>query len=187
MAVTYAVALAAALLLLASGAVTVARPRAATAALDALGVAVPGSGRVLGLGEIAVAAWFLASGGTVATLALGGAYVGFAGVVEVGRRRGLADCGCFGGTARTPPTRLHVVLTLTIGGLVLGTATGNVPTLAGAVDATPWLGLPLLGSGVLVAWLAHVALQVLTAMPARGAGPAAEGPRLFALTGGSPR
>lgn len=189
MVATYGVAAAAAALLVISGVAKLMAPASATAALRSVGVTMPAAGRLLGLGELALAGWFLLVGGAAATLALGVGYLGFSVFVGWGRRSGrLADCGCFGGPAATPPTRLHAAVTGMLAVVVLASAAAalagtEVPALATALSRTPWHGVPVLAGVLLLTWLLHLCLSVLTAMPSVGAALRPDsGPRLFSLT-----
>jgi len=91
-------------------------------------------------------------------------YAGFAGFVLHARRRGgaLATCGCFG-RADTPPTRLHVVVDLSLAGAALSVALrasdgGWLPVL---LARQPWHGLPLVLTAAVCAWLVFHALSTL--------------------------
>lgn len=186
---TYGPVAAAAGLLALSGAAKLRDPSSAGEALRSARMAVPGAGRLLGAGEVALAVWFLLVGGVLPTLAIGLGYLGFSVFVTWGRRTGsLADCGCFGGESRTPPSLLHAVSTGAVAVLVLssavaGLAGAGIPTLLEAARDTPWAGLPLVAGSVVVAWLLHLVLSVLTAVPAVGAPEkVSDGPRLFQLT-----
>ena len=118
--------------------------------------------RLLGIGELAVAAavWFAPSRPVLALLAA--AYAGFAVFVGVALRRGtaLSSCGCFG-KADTPPTRVHLGVVSAAALLALvACVTGSASVVDVVSDGTAY-GVPLLAAVGLTCWLAWVALAVL--------------------------
>lgn len=168
---------AAALLLVASGAVKVARPDATRIALRTGGL--PSSrlvARALGLGEIAVAAYALVAGGRLAAGAMLAAYAGFAAYAERLRRvgRGSVGCGCFGSSS-APVGRLHVAIDLAVAAAALGAIVVPVAPATLVLAETPWAGTVFAGFTVLLAWLLLVGL---TALPEALA--ATKPPRSFA-------
>ena len=73
----------------------------------------------------------------------------------------MSSCGCFG-TPDTPPTVVHVLVTLSASAVAWATATGH-PTgpLLDAVADMPLLGLPFLLVTACCVWFAHTAVAVL--------------------------
>jgi hypothetical protein len=118
--------------------------------------------RALGLVEIVTAGAVLATDAPPASVALATLYLGFAIFVGYALRSRLpvASCGCFG-REDTPPTLVHLVVTL------MGAAAGCASVVSppgpvwSAIDATPWSGFPFLGATALLAYLLYVSLTVL--------------------------
>ena len=152
------------------------RPALTAHALRQLGL--PGSAllvRLLGVGELALAAavWLAPSRAVLALLAL--AYAAFAGFVAGALRRGtaLSSCGCFG-RADTPPTRVHLGVVTAAALLALAAAVTGSASIGGVVAEGPAYGLPLLAAVAVSVWLAWAALAVLprVVVAARGNAPA---------------
>lgn len=159
---------AAVLVLGAAGALKVARPDPARVALRTAGLPSSAAAvRVLGAGELAIAAWALGWGGRGAAAAVALAYVGFAGFAERVRRtsRGRASCGCFGSSG-APLTRLHVVVDSVVALVALAAVARPVPGLLDAAAETPAAGVAFLGYTFLLAWLLQVALTALPELQA---------------------
>lgn len=157
--------LAATVVLAVAGVAKLARPNATRVALRTIGL--PSSAafvKAIGAAELVVAAWVALVGGALPALAVGGAYVAFALVVQRLRLAsdGRADCGCFGGSG-APVTRVHVAIDVVLAGVAFTTLASPVPNLPDALARTPWSGLPFL---VLVAVLAWVVVTALTRVPA---------------------
>ncbi|HUR23357.1 MAG TPA: MauE/DoxX family redox-associated membrane protein [Acidimicrobiales bacterium] len=157
-------AIASAILLAIGGASKVMRPANTSHALRGLGLpAAPVGVRLLAIAEIGVAVGALAWGGRYAWMLVGGAYLGFAGFVVLAMSRGgaVSSCGCFG-APDTPPTLVHVLVTVSASALAFATAAGHPPgPLLGALADMPLLGLPfLLVTGCCV-WFAYAAVAVL--------------------------
>ena len=105
----------------------------------------------------------LTDGGRYAWLLVAAAYLGFAGFVVLAMSRGgaVSSCGCFG-APDTPPTLVHVLVTVAASAVALATAVGH-PTgpLLGALADMPLGGLPfLLATGCCV-WFAYAAVALL--------------------------
>lgn len=153
------------------------RPQSTARALGQLGLpSAPVLVRLLGVGELLLAAavWLAPSPPVSALLAL--SYAGFAVFIAVALRGGtsLSSCGCFG-RPDTPPTALHLVV------VVAAAASAGAAMVFGSGSATdvvtgsPWFGLPLLAAVALATWLAWAVLAVLPRVVAAGvaAGPVA--------------
>lgn len=131
--------------------------------------------RLLGVGELGLAAavWLAPSRPVLALLAV--AYAAFAGFVAVALRRGtaLSSCGCFG-RADTPPTRVHLAVVSAAGLLSLAAVLTGSGSVRDVVGDGPAYGLPLLAAVGLSVWLAWVSLAVLprVVVAARGQAPA---------------
>ncbi|MEZ5178041.1 MAG: hypothetical protein R2746_07105 [Acidimicrobiales bacterium] len=131
--------------------------------------------RILGVGELAIAAWALGWGGRGSAAAVALDYVGFAGFAEQVRRRsrGRASCGCFGASG-APLSRLHVAIDLVVAAVAVVAVVDPVPGLLDAAADTPAAGIAFVGYTLLLAWLLEVALTALPELqaamrPARGA------------------
>ena len=159
------------------------RPALTANALRQLGL--PGSSalvRLLGVGELLLAAavWLAPSRPVLALLAV--AYAGFAGFVAVALRRGtsLSSCGCFG-RADTPPTRVHLGVVLAAALIAAASvATGSAP-IGDVVADGPAYGVPLLAAVVVSVWLSWAALAVLPRVVLAGRGEAPAPSTDFAL------
>jgi hypothetical protein len=155
------VALAAGLLLPAG----VAKLRDPRIAIEALGLRRRGHRavvRLVGAGELLLAAWVLFGGGRAATAVLALTYGAFTSVAARQRRRG-AGCGCFGSDS-SPTSRVHLGLNL-IAAAAAGTLTITGATVA-PVQLMAGAG-PLEAMALLLAGGAAVvsAQLVLTALP----------------------
>jgi hypothetical protein len=126
--------------------------------------------RLLGLGELALAAavWARPTAAILAALAL--AYLGFAAFVAVALRRGtsLSSCGCFG-RADTPPTPVHLVVVLAAGLAAAAAAVTGSGSLREVVGGQAY-GAPLLLLVAVTTFLAWAALAVLPRVVAAGRG-----------------
>jgi len=147
-----------ALVILASGAAKVVAPSGFAGLLATFGVPRP---RVVAVGagavELALGAVALVQAGPWLALAVGVAYLSFAGTVLLARRRGAPDCGCFGAVA-APPSMLHVVINLFAAAvaLVAAVAAGGPPPLLEVLGDQPMVGLPYVALVALAAWLVVV-------------------------------
>ena len=153
-----------------------ARPASTANALGQLGL--PRSTalvRLLGAGELALAAAVLLAPSRPVLALLAAAYLGFAGFVVLALRSGtaLSSCGCFG-KADTPPTRVHVGVVAAFAAVALAACVTGSASVVEVVRDSPALGLPVLASAALVVWLSWVALAVLpqVVVAARGQAPA---------------
>lgn len=95
-------------------------------------------------------------------------YLGFAGFVEIARRRALpiASCGCFG-RAEGPPGALHVALNLAAALAALGVLVAGGAPLAEVLGDQPLAGVPyvaLVATGVWCAFLAFTTLPQVLAL-----------------------
>lgn len=129
-------------LLALGGALKVGAPLATQGALRQSGL--PASGllvRGMGLVELGVGIWAIATGGAPAGIAVAVLYGGFALFVvnALVRELPVASCGCFG-REDTPPTWIHVVITglgVGAGVLVAYSPPGSVPAVLGNPDGSP--------------------------------------------------
>jgi hypothetical protein len=158
-----------ALLLLASGPAKLRHPAATVAMLSELhlpGVpkrALPGSTRLIGLAEIAIAGYVLVIGDRLSAVLLAAAYLSFALVgVRLLVSDSAVDCGCFG-AASEPISRAHVVVTTAC----LASAIAGIIAPVGAVSAlfSPDAVLGAVTAGLVVV-LAGAAYLTITALPA---------------------
>jgi hypothetical protein len=155
---------AAALVVGAAGVAKATRPDAARVALRNAGL--PGRAwlvRLIGIGELAVAAYALGWGGRLGAGSIATAYVAFAlfAAVVHRRSRGRASCGCFGSSG-APVGTLHVVVDLAIAAGALVAVVDPVPGIATVAADTPLAGVPFVAFTVLLALLIEV---LLTAVP----------------------
>ena len=156
---------AAALVLALAGASKLRRPGPPSRALRAAGM--PSARwlvRCLAVVELAVAVGALAFPRTLAAVALGTVYLGFAAFLGRMLVRGTpqATCGCLG-ERDLPPSALHVALNLTAAGAAIGVAATGGPA-AGAtafVTGLPLDGAPFLVGAGLLAFLAYLAAAYL--------------------------
>jgi hypothetical protein len=123
--------------------------------------------RTLALAEAALglAALILPRPVTAALVAF--SYAAFTVVVVLTRRRGgpLATCGCFG-RPDTPPTSVHVFLTLllAVGAATVAATTPVHATVYSALAHQPWAGVPLVFVSAVGVWLSLQALSALAAL-----------------------
>lgn len=151
-----------AVLLAVAGVRKIAAPAATGAALQ--GARLPSDHRLvrlLGAGEVVLAAAVLGLGGAVPAAVLAVAYAAFAAFAYRQSRRG-AGCGCFG-DADAPATSLHVVIDAAGAVAAAVAATASAPSLTAAVVRsdvlTAVLTVALLGLG------AAAVASALTALP----------------------
>jgi hypothetical protein len=105
----------------------------------------------IGLGAAGLAGW------RAAALVMGGAYLAFAVVAEVARRRGVPSCGCFGAT-EAPPGIMHVVLDVASAAVAFAAAALSVDrSLLGALDRGPTIAI-----GTIAALAASVTMIIAT-------------------------
>jgi hypothetical protein len=144
---------AAALLLLAAGALKVADPTRTAGALAARGWAVPaGVVRAGALVEATLGAATLVVGGRLLPALVAISYAGFAWFVLGALRSGapVGTCGCFG-RPDTPPRLVHVVVDAA---LALAAAAGAVAGVDPLLDGSP----AVMAASVAVAVAAYVGL-----------------------------
>lgn len=155
--------LVAAALLVVAGAPKIGRPAPAARALQSLRLpASPWLVRGFGAFEVAVGTAGALTGGRIAAALVALSYAGFSGVVAVAVARGgvLASCGCFG-TADTPPTRMHVAVTLSLAAVASAATAHPVGPLPHVVVGTPLGGLPFLAMTAIGVWFSYLLLAVL--------------------------
>lgn len=143
------------LVLVVAGAAKLGDPSAVAATLSATSRGGLRSARVLGATEVVVGIMALAFGGVYAAAAVAVAYVAFAVVVVLARRRGLQSCGCFGARS-APPSPVHVAVNL----VSACVAVAAVASTSGAGPIAVTDGLVDLGA---VAGTVAAALVVLAA------------------------
>ena len=164
----------AAALLGAGGALKVHRPDPTARALREMGLpASPALVRVAAAAEVAIAAGALVDAGRPFAALVAASYLVFAAFVLAALRRGvpLSSCGCFG-VQDTPPTAVHLGLTLAAAAAAGLVATGWAGG-GGLAEITTMDGSLLLrGSfAVLTAaatWFAYVALTALPRLRTAG-------------------
>jgi hypothetical protein len=147
-------------LLVVAGAAKLVRPRATAQAL--LDAGLPGSlglARGLGAVEIGVGAWALLAPGMGGAVALGIAYVTFAGFLAyvLRTRPDAGSCGCAGPTP-VPPSRLHLVLDLVAGLGALAYVATSPQSAPAWIAGFGWVGVPIVLGLVLAGWLTVVAV-----------------------------
>ena len=140
-----------ALVVAVSGATKVLRPRSFAELTATVRVPVGTAGaRVVGLAEIVLGVWVLATGARLACAMLALAYLVFAVAVVVARRAGAPSCGCFGATT-APPSSVHVVVNLVSAAIAAaGAITGDIDGIGAVLSDQPLAGVPillLLGTG----------------------------------------
>jgi hypothetical protein len=155
---------AAALLIAVAGVAKLARPASARVALRTVGL--PSQAivvRLLGAGEIAVAAFALVAGGRAGAGVTLLAYLGFAAFAArlAGASRRAVPCGCFG-SGSAPVGPLHVVVNLALAAVALVAIVRPTDGVVDVLRDQPWAGVPFIGFTVLLTWLL---LVVLTALP----------------------
>jgi hypothetical protein len=161
--VAYGPLAAAALLLVAGGALKLARPGDTANALAALGW--PGARVLVRAGaaaEVVVGATVLAAGGRIAPALVAVSYAGFAVFVVAALRKDtpVASCGCFG-EVDAPPTIVHAVLCAASAAAAGFVAASGAPSLTSVLSHQPWHGLPLVVLTGLAAYLAFLVMAVL--------------------------
>lgn len=148
----------AALVILVGGAAKVVAPAGFAGLLATFRVPAPRLAAVAaGVVELVLGASALVVGGSGLALAVGAAYLVFAGTVLVARRRGAPDCGCFGAVA-APPSSVHVVLNLAAAAIAIGAAAvaaGPLPALE-VLGEQPLAGVPYVALLALATWLVVV-------------------------------
>lgn len=152
---------AASVLLVAAGAMKLARPGPTTDLVVSLGLPAS-SGGVVALGAMEAALGFTALAGDWAwpapVVAL--LYLGFAGVMGRALSVGAVSCGCFGRTD-APPSPIHLVGNLMFATASAAVAVGGRSPLEVMADQ-PAAGVPFV---VLVGVLSGLALVAFTAWP----------------------
>lgn len=141
-------------------------PLARALRLSGLRVTVPVV-RAGAAAEVLVGIAAIAAGSALAAAAVALSYAAFTGFVLLGLRRGgaLSSCGCFG-TADTPPTRTHVVVTGALALVAGAVALRPLGPLTEVLSGAPGVGIPLLVTTAAVAVTAYVVLAVLPLLAA---------------------
>jgi hypothetical protein len=151
----------AASLLLVSGGVKVARPRATAQAMR--DVSLPESravARGLGALELGTAAWAILAPAAGGALALAIAYLGFAAFLGFVLRMhpDAGSCGCAGAKA-VPPSRIHLMLDLAAAVAALAFASARGPALAAWIASVGPGAVLVIGGMALAGWLAVIAVS----------------------------
>lgn len=156
-------AVAAALLLVATGATKVVRPLPSAAALP-LPVSLRAStvfARLLGLAELTVGLAVLLVGGRLVDALMAATFVAFAGFAYFALRSDAPSCGCTGADD-TPPSPGHIVMNLAFAGLA-GLSAGSAEPSAGSAllhGATDPVGVVVVAITATVVWLAWMVLEL---------------------------
>ena len=151
---------AAALLLLAAGALKVADPTRTAGALAARGWTVPPAAvRAGALAEAALGAATLVVGGRILPALVAASYAGFAWFVASAMRSGapVGTCGCLG-RPDTPPRPVHVVVDAV---LALAAVAGAVAGVDPLLEGSP----AVIAASVAVAGAAYVGLTTRFGVP----------------------
>src|SRR3954470_13883554 len=146
-------------LLFAAGVAKAWRPAATARTLTDAGL--PGRGGiaiVLGAVEVVVAATAAVATGPVPAALVAVCYLGFAGFVALGMRRGTrGSCGCFGAGTSVPPGVPHLIVNLAAAAVAAAVALAPpAGGLAGVLGRSPLAGLPLLAATAVCGWLAYL-------------------------------
>jgi len=151
-----------------SGVQKVAWPDGAAQAMRAAGL--PGStgsrgqlgGRLLGLGELAVAAAALVWGTSATAAAMAVIYAAFAlfSWRLLVRSDATASCGCFG-QAEAPVSRLHVLLNAVAAAACAVAIIWPTGDVMAVLRGQPLAGLPFLVLTAVAAWLWYVMLELI--------------------------
>jgi hypothetical protein len=153
----------AALLLVIGGASKLRRPANTVHALRAMGLpAMAPLVRVLALCEVVIGLSAVLIGDRITASLLAASYLGFACFVGLAMVRGgaLSSCGCFG-SPDTPPTSIHVLITLAAAAVSLGAVAHPVGGLVGRLFDQPLGGIPFIVVTGASVWFAYAALAVL--------------------------
>lgn len=115
--------------------------------------------RLIGVGELALAALVLLIGGPILAGVLAATYLAFAVVATRQRAKG-ASCGCFG-ASRGPTTLGHVAMNLVAATAAgVGVAVGTV-ALPDLVAGAPLAGVPLVAAGIVAVATAQLSITTL--------------------------
>jgi hypothetical protein len=153
----------AAVLLALGGVLKALHPSDTAHALRAAGVPVPRSMvRAAGGAEAAIACVAFLSGFPVAIALVAASYGVFAGFIWIAQRRQLpiSSCGCFG-RVDTPPSAIHLALTIAAALVAVGALAHGAEGFADVLAAQPLGGVPYVFLLVLGTWLAYLALTSL--------------------------
>jgi hypothetical protein len=153
----------AAVLLAVGGILKALHPSDTAHALRAAGLPAPPSlVRVAGGAEAAIASVAFVSGLPIAVALVAGSYATFAGFIWTAHRRRLpiSSCGCFG-RVDTPPSAIHLVLTIAAGLSAVGALAHGANGFAEVLEGQPLGGVPYVFLLVLGSWLAYLALTSL--------------------------
>jgi hypothetical protein len=149
-----------ALLLVAAGGLKVVTPAPASDALAVAGLpSHPLLVRIGSLVEVVLGLAALVWAGSMLAGFVALSFAGFAGFVELLRRRPDApSCGCFGGEGEVPSLR-HVVGNLLLAiGCVVAAAT-HAPSMVSLVREQPATGVVFVVAATTAAWLASLVLR----------------------------
>jgi hypothetical protein len=154
---------AAAALLIVSGAAKARRPASTVAALR--GLRLPGSAflvRLLAGAELIIGSAALFCGDRWSSALMATSYLAFASFVLFAMTRGeaLGSCGCFG-QPDTPPSALHVLLTAGASAVGLGAAFRPPGPLVDDIVSSPARGLAFVVLTGCCVWFAYLVLTLL--------------------------
>ena len=136
-------------------------PSPTDSALRAIGISGGRSiVRLIGLAELAVAAWCLIGSGSAAMAGLAAAYLAFAGAISRMRQAGVADCGCFGERS-FEPSAVHLALNMCAAAFAVVAVVVPPPDVGTLADRAPLEAIAI-GSGVACCvYLAYCAFTLL--------------------------
>ncbi|MGH9027819.1 MAG: MauE/DoxX family redox-associated membrane protein, partial [Acidimicrobiia bacterium] len=126
--------------------------------------------RAGGWAETVLGVVALAAPGPWCAALVAASYLAFAAFVvrARGQGRALSSCGCFG-RLDTPPTRLHVAVTLGAAAVAVAVAATADGTVLGTIADQPLAGLPFLLFVVTATYLTFLALTALPRVLSFGA------------------
>lgn len=151
-----------AVMLVAAGVPKLVRPLTTVGALRSVGLPASSSlVRMLATAEVVIGVTAVAVGGRVAVALVAASYAAFTAFLVRALRRGgaVSSCGCVG-RADTPPTVVHLVVTVLLGGLSAVAVLDPPGGLTGVVSAGGD-GVLTVAFAVLGAWLVWLALAEL--------------------------
>lgn len=166
-------------LLVASGALKLARPAATAGALAQARLPSPlPAVRMLGLVELAAGGFGLLHPVRPAAFAVAGLYAAFAGFLGwvLATGRAVSSCGCLG-RREAPPSWLHVALDLAAAALAAtaGVVASRLPSVVDVARSQPGLGLPFLAGLAAAGYAAYLAVAFVPELFGSYRPPAAEG------------
>lgn len=124
--------------------------------------------RLAALIEFALGVLAIVTGSALTAAGVAMSYAAFTAFVLVALRRGgvIASCGCFG-TADTPPTATHVVVTGALALVAAAVAVRPLGSLPDLLGGAPGAGAPLLVATAAVAMTCYLVLALLPGVSPR--------------------